>query len=122
MNDQFNQAIDIVVPWMDKLDESEEEEEEEGEGETNNTKRKMIQLRTCTKTRRPLYLIRRRKYIEPIRKQLQATNRPLLNTYNTHAYYSCRISEMKEKVSEQRRRTSAYRLITKLDDSHQSYF
>ena len=54
MNDQFNQAIDIVVPWMDKLDESEEEEEkeeegeddleekEEGEGETNNAKRKMV--------------------------------------------------------------------------------
>ena len=134
MDDQFNQAIDIVVPWMDKLDESEEEEEEEEEGEddieekeeregeTNNAKRKMIQLCTSTKTRRPLYLIRRRKYIEPIRKQLQATNRPLSNTYNTHAYYSCRISEMKEKVSEQRRRTSAYRLIAKLDDSHQSYF
>ena len=99
MDDQFNQAIDIIVPWMDKRDESEEEEEEEeeddheekeeGEGETNNAKRKMIQLCACTKTGRPLYLIRRRKYIEPILKQLQVTNRLLLNTYNTHAYYSC---------------------------------
>ena len=129
MNDQFNQAIDIVVPWIDKPDESEEEEEEdsnreekeEGEEETNNAKRKMIQLCASTKTGRPLYLIRRRKYIEPIRKQLQVTNRLLLNTYNTHAYYSCRISEMNEKVSEHICRTSAYRLITKLDDSHPSY-
>ncbi|CAF2907439.1 unnamed protein product [Rotaria sp. Silwood2] len=107
MVDQINQAIDIVVPWMDKMNDKDDNIE------------KIINLSGDEiNERRPLYQITRKKYLNIIRQQLQANNRILLPTYNICAYYSCELTDMQQKVHEHMTRTGAYRLIMELDQTN----
>ncbi|CAF1358957.1 unnamed protein product [Rotaria sp. Silwood1] len=109
MVDQINQAIDIVVPWMDNMDDNDDDDDNE----------KIINLSGDEiNERRPLYQITRKKYLNIIRQQLQTNNRILLPTYNLYAYYSCELTLMQQKVHEHMTRTGAYRLIMELDQTN----
>ncbi|CAF4059560.1 unnamed protein product, partial [Rotaria sp. Silwood2] len=109
MVDEINQSIDVVVPCID-------------ENKVNdNGENKLMNLSENKINGRPLYQIRRKKYIEIIRRQLQAKNRILLTTYNTYAYYSCERTEMQEKILEHMIRTGAYRFNVELNVTDQHY-
>jgi hypothetical protein len=107
MVDQINQAIDVVIPCMIGMDGSEDEDE------------KLIDLSGYGSKTRPLYLIKRKKDMASIRKQLSVKKRVLLRTFNTYAYYSCDIAEMQQKVSDHMTSTGAYSLIAELDSTDQ---
>ena len=110
MVEEINQSIDVVVPCMDSVHDDAEEA-----GKT------IIDISGYGSNTRPLYLIRRKKYLGPIRQQLKAKNRLLLRTLNTYAYYSCEITEMQQKVLEHMTSTRAYLVVmelTRTDHDH----
>jgi hypothetical protein len=107
MVDHINQAIDVVIPCLHGLDGSDDEEE------------KMVDISGYGSNTRPLYLIKRKEDIELIRKRLSAKNRVLLRAFSTHAYYSCDIAEMQQKVLQHMTSTGAYSLIMELDKTKQ---
>ncbi|CAF2890491.1 unnamed protein product [Rotaria sp. Silwood2] len=113
MADQINQAIDIVIPWM--------EYENDGNDDDDEHMEKIISLSDCKGNGRPLYQITRKKYFEIIRQQLQANNRILFIAYNTYAYYSCEKNELQQKVHEHMTRPGIYRLIMELNDTNQHH-
>ena len=107
MVDQINQAIDVVIPCMNGADGAEDEDE------------KIIDISGYGTNTRPLYLIKRKKDIQLIRKQLFAKNRVLLRAFNTHAYYSCETTEIEQKALKHMASTGAYSLIVELDSTNQ---
>jgi hypothetical protein len=108
MVDQMNQAIDVVIPWMDEVDGIEDEDDE-----------KIIDISGYKTNVRPLYLIKRKKDIAFIRQQFKAKHRLLLRTFNTYAYYACEITEMQQKVLQHMTSTGAYSLIMELNETNQ---
>ena len=109
MVDQINQAIDVVIPCMNEADGADDEDE------------KIIDVSGYGTNTRPLYLIKRKKDLELIRKHLSMKKRVLLRTLNTHAYYSCATTEIEQKVRKHMASTGAYSLIVELDSTHQQY-
>jgi hypothetical protein len=105
----MNQAIDIIIPCMIGMDGSENEDE------------KIIDLSGYGSKTRPSYLIKRKKDIASIRKDLSMKKRVLLRAFNSYAYYSCDIAEMQQKVREHMACTGAYSLITELDNTNRHY-
>jgi hypothetical protein len=112
MVDQIDQAINIIVPWIDRINDDENDKEDDED-------KKIIDISGYNTNIRPLYLIKRRKYIKVIRQQLQMKNRILLKAFNTYAYYSCTITEMQQKILEHMTNTGAYSLITELNRTNQ---
>ena len=109
MVDQINQAIDVVIPWIDEADGCEDEYE------------KIIDISGYKTNARPLYRIQHRKDIELIRRQFRAKNRVLWRAYHTYAYYSCETSEIHQKVQEHMIRTGAYCFIMNSNETNQYY-
>ncbi|CAF2890422.1 unnamed protein product [Rotaria sp. Silwood2] len=107
MVDEINQSIDIVIPWMNDVDENETEDE------------KIIHIGGYKTNGRPLYLIKRRNDIDFIRKQFAEKNHLLLKTFNTYAYYSCDITEMQHKVLQHMINTGAYSFIMEFNYTNQ---
>jgi hypothetical protein len=66
----------------------------------NDEDEKIIDISGYNTNQRPVYLIKRRKYIGIIRRQLKMKNCILLKVFNTYAFYSGTITEMKQKVVE----------------------
>jgi hypothetical protein len=106
MVDQINQAIDVVIPYMDEADGAEDED------------KKIIDISGYGTNTRPLYLIKRKRDVEWIRKRLFEKKRLLLRTFNTYAYYACDIAEMQQKVHEHMSNTGAYALRVELGSAH----
>ena len=109
MVDQINQAVDVVIPCMDEADGAEDEDET------------IINISGYGTNTRPLYLIKRKKDIELIRKHLSVKKRVLLRTFNTNAYYSCETTEIEQKVRKHMASTGAYLLIVELDSTNRDY-
>lgn len=111
MGDQIHQAIDVIIPCMSGVNGSEVGDEQDDDD------KKLVNISGYETTKRPLYLIRRTKYLKPIREQLKAKNRLLLSAWCTYAYYSCEITEMQQKVLEHMTSTGAYHLIMELEST-----
>ena len=110
MVDQIHQAIDVIIPCMDIVD-----------GSDGNKTEKIIDISRHRTNGRPLYLIKRNKYTESVRKQLKAKYRLLLKSFNTYAFYSCGIVEMQEKVCQHMTSTGAYSLMMEFNETNQHY-
>jgi len=128
MVDQINEAVDIIVPFKD-YDEvtvaaaaAANENKDQNDDDDDDEDEKIISLLgyKANTVVRPLYLVKRKKYVKLIQEQLYAKNRLLLKTlYKPSTYYSCEITEMQEKVSKHMIGTDAYLLIMKLNETNQ---
>jgi hypothetical protein len=112
MINQMNQAIDFIIPLMDnnQIDENEDEQQE-----------KIIYIPAYNTNQHPIYFIKRKKYFEIVRQELEAKNRILSKTFNTYAFYSCEINEMQEKIIEHMTNTNAYLFIMEFNHTDQHH-
>ena len=109
MVENIAQAVDIVVPWMQK--------HHENQGDPDIAE-KIVNISGYRVHGRPVYQITQRKYLPSIRRQLQANHRILSTTYSTYAYYSCHRTEMEQKVVQHMKRTNAYRVIMEFNNKN----
>ena len=112
MVEKITQAVDIVVPWMQK------HHKDQGHHDIDE---KIVDVSGYRVHGLSVYQITQRKYLPSIRRHLQANHRILSTTDSTYAYYSCERTEMEQKVVEHMKRTNAYRLIMELNDKNQHH-